>query len=74
MAKRVTQNEKSFDNNVVKKNQRTTIAWENGKLRPDLMMNNLVIYTTTIWWSTPASGRIYRTGTDQGKHGRKYLH
>jgi hypothetical protein len=52
MAKRVTQNEKSFDNNVVKKNQRTTLARENRKLRPDLMMNNLVIYTTTIWWST----------------------
>jgi hypothetical protein len=58
MAKRVTQNEKSFDNNVVKKNQRTTIAWENGKLRPDLMMNNLVIYTTTIWWSTVAKQEL----------------
>jgi hypothetical protein len=52
MAKRMMQNEKSFDNIVVKKNQRTTIARENRKLRPDLMMNNLVIYTTTIWWST----------------------
>jgi hypothetical protein len=44
----MTQNEKSFDNKLVKKNQRTTIARENRKLRPDLMMNNLVIYTTTI--------------------------
>ena len=33
-------------------NSRTTIARGNRKLRPDLMMNNLVIVMISAWWST----------------------
>jgi hypothetical protein len=54
MTKRMMQKEKSFDNNVVKENQRTTKARENRKSRPDLMMNNLVKVMISAWWSTSA--------------------
>lgn len=44
---------KSSDNKVGTKNQRTTIARENRKLRPDLMIDNIIKAMISAWRSAP---------------------